>query len=246
VTGDYSASSEEDIRRDAKNGNAAATQEYGRRHGERKWTAENAFTISQIFGINAFVDADGGISNNTLAHSYTRVNGVINGERTYLNSYKVFDAINNSNGGGDVIEANSAVGVLRLLPIAIEGLVELGIITGVAATILHGNNKQSKKPNIVYEIWSFNVLSGEFQTKKYGVSSRRDFIRRNGNPRPEYQVVGLNAFEFTYGSGTELYGYNILYRTSTREEALELEKTLVRLHRRVYGPTSLPLQKLPK
>jgi hypothetical protein len=79
-----------------------------------------------------------------------------------------------------------------------------------------------------------------------GISSQKDFLRKSGNPRPEYQVVGLNAFEFTYGGGENLYGYNILKRVSTREEALMEEKALVRLHKSNYGKNSLPLQVFPK
>ena len=149
-----------------------------------------------------------------------------------------------TNSGGS-IQANVG-GALRLIPFAVEALVEAGIITGVAAAALHANNKNSDKPNIVYEIWSVNVVSGESIVEKYGISSQKDFFRKSGNPRPEYQVVGLNTTEFTIGGGEKIYGYKILHRSSNRQEALDMEKNLVNLHHRVHGPNSLPLQQLPK
>lgn len=52
---------------------------------------------------------------------------------------------------------------------------------------------------------------------KYGVSSRAGFLKRSGNPRPEYQVLYLNFAE-PVGSGT-FYWYTILNRTPDRASA---------------------------
>jgi hypothetical protein len=150
------------------------------------------------------------------------------------------------NSNKNLKEANIGIGLLRLAPVVVETLVELGVITGTAAIVLHPNNKESDKPNIVYEIYSFDVISGEFETQKFGVSSRKDFVTKSGNPRPEYQVAVLNAYEFSVGNGTKIYGYKTLYRTENRQQALDLERDLVRSHRMAYGPESLPLNINPK
>ena len=150
------------------------------------------------------------------------------------------------NSSPQIIEANPAAGLLRAAPIIFEELVALGLISGSVVGLLNGNNKQSQRSNIVYEIFAFNVISGgPWQTQKYGVSSRRDFIRRSGNPRPEYQVVALNLNEFTVGEGQLLYGYRILYRTANRQQALDLERRLVRQYQKRNNGFRPPLQIRP-
>jgi RHS repeat-associated protein len=113
------------------------------------------------------------------------------------------------------------------------GEIVVGAATiGTAIYIVHANSKKSLKPNIVYEIYSYNSLLG-YQTMKYGISSREDFVRRSGNPRPEYQVLSLNI---TRPHGFETwFGYTILERTPDRATALQREKDYVNEYYRRYG-----------
>ena len=134
----------------------------------------------------------------------------------------------NNNSTIDDSESNlewmySAGLVLALAPEGSTTLVGLGLLA-TYAHYTHVNNKNNKKPNIVYEIWEF-TLFGPI-TRKYGVSSKADFVRRSGNPRPEYQVLFYNT---AYAG--RFFGYTILARTPDRETALEIEKILVRQYR---------------
>jgi len=104
-----------------------------------------------------------------------------------------------------------------------------GVVATVASIYIHANSKNSPKPNIVYEIYVLNVDG--FQTMKYGVSSRSDFVTRSGNPRPEYQCVALNLVAPT---GT-FYWYSILARTTDRATALSIEKSLVESYISIHG-----------
>ena len=123
------------------------------------------------------------------------------------------------------------------------GEVVMGVATLATATyIVHANSRNNQKPNIVYEIYSYNSITG-YQTMKYGVSSRADFVTRSGNPRPEYQVMSLNAAE-PVGSGT-FYWYTILNRTPDRASALSLEQSYVRAHQATHGGLRPPLQIRP-
>jgi RHS repeat-associated protein len=137
---------------------------------------------------------------------------------------------------------------LRPLAMTLEAGVtlaaEAGLISATTAAALHSNNKNSKKPNIVYEIFTFDLFTGEYITQKFGISSMKDFVTKSGNPRPEYQVAAFNVLEFQQ-AGSRLWGYQTLYRTETRDEALEIEKSLVRSHRSIHGPLSLPLNIRP-
>jgi RHS repeat-associated protein len=117
-----------------------------------------------------------------------------------------------------------------------------GVAGTAAAVSIHANSKNSPKPNIVYEIYSYNSITG-YQTMKYGVSSRADFVTRSGNPRPEYQVMSLNAVE-PVGSGT-YYWYTILNRTPDRASALSLEQSYVRAYQATHGGLRPPLQIRP-
>ena len=116
-------------------------------------------------------------------------------------------------------------------------------VTGTAAAVyIHANSKNSPKPNIVYELYAISLTEGH-QVMKYGVSSRADYVTREGNPRPEYQAMILNAME-PAGSG-RYYWYRILDRTSNRETALELEKGYVREYQAKHGGLRPPLQVRP-
>jgi hypothetical protein len=101
-----------------------------------------------------------------------------------------------------------------------------------AAVIVHANNKNSQKSNIVYQIYRYNSTTG-YQVVKYGISSQADFVRWSGNPRPEYQSAAFNLTQPLPGTG--FYGYDILARTPDRQSALDMEKQLVDSHIALYG-----------
>ncbi len=124
-------------------------------------------------------------------------------------------------------------------PLPVGEIIGLGIIAGV---YIHANSKNSPKPNIVYEIYSYNSVTG-YQTMKYGISSQADFVRWWGNPRPEYQVAALNLAEPM--TSNTLYWYNILDRTPDRASALELEAQYVRAYQASHGGLRPPLQIRP-
>ncbi len=107
---------------------------------------------------------------------------------------------------------------------------------------VHANSKRSQRPNIVYELYSLNLETFEYQTLKYGVSSRADFIRRSGNPRPEYQAIALNAK--LAGTGL-IVSYSILNRTPDRLSALTLESNYVKSYQLTHNGAKPPLQKRP-
>jgi hypothetical protein len=130
--------------------------------------------------------------------------------------------------------------ILEPTDLAIPKWVGYAVSGAVAGTVVavHANSKDSPKPNIVYEIYSFNAKG--FQTMKYGVSSRSDFVTRSGNPRPEYQCVALN---FIAPPGN-YYWYSILARTTDRNSALSIERNLVQNYIKVHGVRP-PLQFRP-
>jgi len=156
-------------------------------------------------------------------------------------------------GGGDGNSYAAAVGLAaaRLAPgwvvagaeTTAFGEVVMRVTTlGAAAYIVHANSRKSQKPNIVYEIYSYNSFNG-CQTMKYGVSGRAGFVKRSGNPRPEYQVMFLNAAE-PVGSGT-FYWYTVLNRTPDRASSLSLEQIYVRAYQATHGGLRPPLQIRP-
>ncbi|HRY33818.1 MAG TPA: RHS repeat-associated core domain-containing protein [Bacteroidales bacterium] len=124
--------------------------------------------------------------------------------------------------------------------VPVWGQVAMSVATIATAAYIHANSKSSQKPNIVYEIYSFN-LAGYYQTMKYGVSSRSDFVTRTGNPRPEYQCVALNSI----APPGVYYWYSILARTPDRASALSIEQSYVRAYQAANGGLRPPLQIRP-
>lgn len=152
-------------------------------------------------------------------------------------------------GGGDGVTFAAALGIaaVALSPewtasasVPVWGQVAMGVATIATAAYIHANSKSSQKPNIVYEIYSFN-LAGDYKTMKYGVSSRSDFVTRTGNPRPEYQCVALNSI----APPGVYYWYSILARTPDRASALSIEQSYVRAYQAANGGLRPPLQIKP-
>jgi len=56
--------------------------------------------------------------------------------------------------------------------------------------IPHANCGESPFPHIVYEIFVI-FPNGVYDVLKYGISSQLDFITKDGNPRPEYQIPAI-------------------------------------------------------
>ena len=124
--------------------------------------------------------------------------------------------------------------------LAVPKWVGYAVSSALAGTVVavHANSKNSPNQNIVYEIYSFNANG--FQTMKYGVSSRSDFVTRSGNPRPEYQCVALKLIT----PPGNYYWYSILARTPDRASALSMERNLVQNYIKVHGVRP-PLQFRP-
>ncbi len=51
----------------------------------------------------------------------------------------------------------------------------------------HGNSDDNCRLHIVYEIYAIDSWQIK-RSLKYGISSQCDFVTKDGNPRPEYQV----------------------------------------------------------
>jgi len=161
---------------------------------------------------------------------------------------------NNTLGQGDGTSYAAAFGLasLRLAPgwvvAAAEptfiGEVVMGVATiAYTARIVHANSKKSQKPNIVYEIYRLNLTEG-YETMKFGVSSQPDFVRKSGNPRPEYQCLILNKVSLTMGEGN-FYWYSTIAQTPDRASALDLERKLVEIYMNTYNGRKPPMQKRP-
>lgn len=66
---------------------------------------------------------------------------------------------------------------------------------------------------------------------------------KSGNPRPEYQVIGLN-FAKPFGNRS-FYGYTILARTPDRAAALQMELGLVDAYKAAHNGFRPPMQIRP-
>jgi len=97
----------------------------------------------------------------------------------------------------------------------------------VVGDVVHGNSDDNCRLHIVYEI--FTVTStGVKRTLKYGISSQCDFITKDGNPRPEYQVPKIQAKPKYW---TSKVAYTILFRNvPSRVAAKAIEQNLVNRH----------------
>jgi len=56
--------------------------------------------------------------------------------------------------------------------------------------IPHANCDESPLPHIVYEIFVI-YPNGIYDVLKFGISSQLDFVTKDGNPRPEYQIPAI-------------------------------------------------------
>ncbi len=112
-------------------------------------------------------------------------------------------------------------------------------------TRVHGNDDDNCRLHIVYEIFTVDAF-GVNKTLKYGISSQCDFITKDGNPRPEYQ---LPFFKIKYN--TFVVSYKILYNNiSNRIEAKKIEQELINkyyeLHKEMPQEQKLPLPDILK
>ena len=94
----------------------------------------------------------------------------------------------------------------------------------VVGDVVHGNSDDNCRLHIVYEIFAVNTW-GERLVLKYGISSQCDFVTKDGNPRPEYQVTKFQA-EPNYWKMK--VAYQILFRNiPSRIAAKTIEQGLV-------------------
>ncbi len=82
----------------------------------------------------------------------------------------------------------------------------------------------------------------EEKTLKYGITSQKDFVTKDGNPRPEYQIPGILA-------KPKYAGKNITYKyhyenVNGRIKAKQLEQELVNKYYEIYRRKP-PLQERP-
>ncbi len=105
----------------------------------------------------------------------------------------------------------------------------------------HANCNENPLPHIVYEIYVV-YPDGVYDILKYGISSQTDFVTKDGNPRPEYQIPLIKKIP-RYKKCT--IGYNILHRNIPgRIAAKTIEQSLVDVY---YSAKNRQpdLQKLP-
>jgi len=107
--------------------------------------------------------------------------------------------------------------------------------------ITHANCNDNQLPHIVYEIWVI-YPDGITDVLKYGISSQLDFVTKDGNPRPEYQIPAIQQMpRFKNGK----VWYKILYsNVPGRLAAKAIEQQLVDAYFAEKGFQPL-LQKLP-
>ncbi len=97
--------------------------------------------------------------------------------------------------------------------------------TGVESiAIPHANSDENPLPHIVYEIYVI-YPNGILDILKYGISSQDDFITKDGNPRPEYQIPAIK--KIPRFANCKIW-YNILYNdVPGRLAAKVIEQELV-------------------
>ncbi len=106
---------------------------------------------------------------------------------------------------------------------------------------VHGNSDDNDDLHKVYEIFIVNVPEKD-GTLKYGITSQNDFVTKDGNPRPEYQIpVILKKTDYAGKNITYKYHYE---NVKGRELAKKLEKELVNKFVEKYQRMP-PLQKYP-
>ncbi len=91
-------------------------------------------------------------------------------------------------------------------------------------TRVHGNDDDNCRLHIVYEIYAIDTTKVR-ETLKYGISSQCDFITKDGNPRPEYQIPNIKMKPKYKGS---IVWYEILHRNiPNRKMAKKIEQDLI-------------------
>lgn len=109
-------------------------------------------------------------------------------------------------------------------------------------TKVHGNSDDNCRLHIVYEIYSIDKKAIR-KTLKYGISSQCDFVTKDGNPRPEYQIPKIQRYEKYKNSKV---WYIILHRDiPDRKIAKEIEQELVNEYARTHNFRMPPEQKRP-
>ncbi len=91
-------------------------------------------------------------------------------------------------------------------------------------TKIHGNSDDNCRLHIVYEIYAIDSWQIK-RTLKYGISSQCDFVTKDGNPRPEYQVPVIQLKNEYKNSKV---WYQILHKDiPDRKAAKSIEQELV-------------------
>ncbi len=146
-----------------------------------------------------------------------------------------------------VFEAHKIYDIAKLIKhtteIVSESIESQNKKTETKTKATHGNSNKNCKLHLVYEIYAKEPKKEKI-TLKYGITSQCDFVTKDGNPRPEYQVrdLKLNSDYIAYD-----IEYIILYNNiNGRVEAKRIEKELVTKYALTHGGQLPPLQKRPK
>ncbi len=106
---------------------------------------------------------------------------------------------------------------------------------------VHGNSNDNDDLHKVYEIFIIEIPYNEI-TLKYGITSQKDFVTKDGNPRPEYQIPNiLKNPEYADKNISYKYHYE---NVKGRVLAKQLEQELVNKYYATYGQKP-PLQERP-
>jgi hypothetical protein len=106
---------------------------------------------------------------------------------------------------------------------------------------VHGNSDDNEDLHKVYEIFMIEIPYVEI-TLKYGITSQNDFVSKDGNPRPEYQIPGILK-QTAYAGKKISYKYHYT-NINGRVKAKQLEQELVNKYYETYGQKP-PLQERP-
>ncbi len=105
----------------------------------------------------------------------------------------------------------------------------------------HGNSDKNCKLHLVYEIYAKEPKKEKI-TLKYGITSQCDFVTKDGNPRPEYQIP---IFQAMPKYSIYIIQYKILHRNiNGRVRAKEIEQQYVDEYFKINNE-ELPEQKRP-
>ncbi len=117
----------------------------------------------------------------------------------------------------------------------------------IVKTKVHGNDDDNCRMHIVYEIYAKNKFLSK-KTLKYGISSQCDFLTKDGNPRPEYQIPAIILKKDYKGL---IVWYSILHRNiPDRKLAKKIEQDLINkyfnMHNEMPPEQKRPLPKIIK